>query len=151
MITFNGNAHSMQLKIDFMLINAFFHLDLWASLSLPGYITYHDNYSTYANQTQLKIHFLNDSPMNANCADTKLFSCTRCQRKYKFRKTLNRHMNHECGKDKIHTCTACPYRTYRNDRLLSHIRIVHPSIAPSPKRGKMLKIENVKSLATRFY
>ncbi|CRK89084.1 CLUMA_CG002689, isoform A [Clunio marinus] len=88
-----------------------------------------------------------DSPSIAKQVETKMFSCTRCQRKYKFRKTLNRHMNHECGKDKSHSCSACTYRTYRNDRLLSHIRMVHPSIAPSSKRGRLPRIENVISLS----
>lgn len=116
-------------------------------MSLLGDTNY---YSTYANQTQSNTHFLNDSPSKAKQVENKKFSCNRCQRKYKFRKTLNRHMNHECGKDKVHSCSACTYRTYRNDRLLSHIRMVHPSIAPSSKRGaprKLPKIERVVSLA----
>jgi hypothetical protein len=121
---------------------------------LPGDITYHDNYSSYANETQLKTHFLNDSPTNANRFASQMFSCTRCQRKYKFRKTLNRHMNYECGKDKSHTCSECNYRTYRNDRLMSHVRIVHPEMAPTSKRGtpgKLPKIAKIESIAYRNF
>ena len=120
--------------------------------SFAGDITYRDNYSTYVNQAHLKIHFPYDSSSVEN--QSKLFSCTRCQRKYKFRKTLNRHMNHECGKDKIHTCSFCNYRAYRHDRIMSHVRIVHPSIAPLPKRssmGKLPKIANVSSIAFQNY
>lgn len=145
------------LKVGLILINAFststcglFSL----SLSIVPGDNYHINYSTYANETQLKTHFLNDSPSNANPIDSKIFSCTRCQRKYKLRKTLNRHMNHECGKDKSHTCSVCNYRTYRHDRLMSHVRIVHPSIAPLPKRGilrQMPKIVNVESISYRNF
>ena len=136
----------MQLKID--LINALF-IDLWSlslslSLSIAGDITY-NNYSTYGNLT-MQTHFLNDSPSNANLNDIKLFSCMRCQRTYKLKKTLNRHMNHECGKDKIHSCSICSYRTHRNDRLLAHGRIVHPTLTPQPQR-KFPKIIKYESLA----
>lgn len=105
-----------------------------------------DHYSTYANLTHMRTRFLNDSTTNTN--QSKFFSCTRCQRKYKFQKTLNRHMNHECGKDKNHSCSFCNYRAYRNDRIMSHIRIVHPSIAPSPKRSSLNKMSKIVKTAS---
>jgi hypothetical protein len=110
---------------------------------LLGDITSHNYNSAYANRTHLKNHFLDDSPMNVNPGNCKMYSCARCQRRYMSRKTLNRHMNHECGKDKVHTCSVCVYRTYRNDRLLSHIRLVHPSIAPLPIRRSLAKIPKI--------
>lgn len=109
------------------------------------------NYSAYANQTQLQVHFLDESQKIATTVDSKMFICTNCGRQYKLRKTLNRHMRHECGKDKAHICPVCDYRTYRNDRLLSHLRSSHPAIAPSAvKRGalsKIPKIINVESIS----
>jgi hypothetical protein len=118
---------------------------------LLGDITSRNCNSAYANRTHLKTHFLDDSPMNANQSDCKMYSCTRCQRKYMSRKTLNRHMNHECGKDKVHTCSVCVYRTYRNDRLLSHMRLVHPSIAPLPMRRPLSKIPKIVKVGSITY
>jgi len=95
----------------------------------------------------------NDASSSAKAkATTKLvtaqmFSCTRCQRQYKFRKTLNRHMNYECGKDKEYLCSLCDYRTHRNDRLLSHKRLVHPDVAPLRIRGSLPKIVNIESIS----
>lgn len=134
----NTFARRVQLKID--LINALSPSPPLWSLSIAGIIG--NKYSTYANLA-LNTDFLNAS--NANSRSAKMFSCERCSRTYKFKKTLNRHMNHECGKDKLHSCTACAYRTHRNDRLLAHIRIVHPQIAPSPKRDK-LRIGRVETI-----
>lgn len=142
------------IKKRFHLINALFSLNLLATCSiLLGDITSRNYNSTYANRTQLKTHFLNEShsPMNANRSDCKMFSCTRCQRQYKSRKTLNRHMNHECGKDKVHSCSECVYRTYRNDRLLSHMRLVHPSIAPLPMRKSLAKIPKTVKVESILY
>lgn len=109
------------------------------------------NYSAYANQTQLQVHFLDDSQTIATAVDNTMFICPNCNRQYKLRKTLNRHLRHECGKEKAHICSVCDYRTYRNDRLLAHLRTSHPLIAPSAvKRGtlsKIPKIINVESIS----
>ena len=56
-------------------------------------------------------------------------------------------------KEKRVICQYCGYKTHRNDRLLSHIRIVHPELAGDNKlrqipstRSKDIKLqENFKS------
>lgn len=64
----------------------------------------------------------------SNNNDKQMFSCKQCQRSYKARKTLNRHLR-ECGKEKSLSCSHCDYRAHRNDRLMSHVRLVHPESA----------------------
>jgi DNA-directed RNA polymerase subunit RPC12/RpoP len=58
------------------------------------------------------------------------YSCSRCDRKYRHMKTLNRHLRHECGKGKLFACTLCSHQTQRSDRLLNHIRTRHPGMQP---------------------
>lgn len=119
--------------------------------SLLGDIAFRHNSLAYANLTQLENHFLHASPVNVKQSDGQTLSCPRCHRQYKLKKTLNRHIYHECGKDKTFKCSICYYTTFRNDRLLAHVRHVHPSVAPLPKskhsRKKFPKIVNVVSIA----
>lgn len=87
-----------------------------------------------------RAHILNNEGVLA--ITTQSFSCKQCQRSYALRKTLNRHLK-ECGKEKLYTCSLCDYRAHRNDRLMSHIRMVHPDSveaktmsSSSPKRKR---------------
>jgi hypothetical protein len=90
------------------------------------------NYNSYVNECQVfNTHTLYNDEESAittriKCAKVQMFSCKQCQRSYKLRKTLNRHMLKECGKEKLLSCSLCTYRAHRNDRLMSHVRIVHP-------------------------
>lgn len=89
-----------------------------------------ENYTSYANECQVfKAHISNNNEELTNNTHFKqMFSCKQCQRSYKARKTLNRHLR-ECGKEKSLSCSLCDYRAHRNDRLMSHVRIVHPESA----------------------
>lgn len=65
-----------------------------------------------------------------------MFPCLQCNRVYRHMKTLNRHLRHECGKGKKFSC-YCGHQTQRSDRLLTHIRNLHPQIAQYlPKRKR---------------
>lgn len=57
------------------------------------------------------------------------YKCGRCGRAYQYRKTCNRHMRHECGVGKHFVCNLCGHRTQRSDRLLTHMRSMHPTYA----------------------
>ena len=78
-----------------------------------------------------KAHILNNDGESASITthtkykNEQFFSCKQCQRSYALQKTLNRHLK-ECGKEKLFTCSLCDYRAHRNDRLMSHVRMVHP-------------------------
>jgi hypothetical protein len=90
------------------------------------------NYNSYVNECQVfNAHTLYNDEESAitthiKCTKVQMFSCKQCHRSYKLRKTLNRHMLKECGKEKLLSCSLCTYRAHRNDRLMSHVRIVHP-------------------------
>lgn len=112
------------------------------------FATDNENYTSYANECQMfKAHILNNDGESAITTNTvnklenkQFFSCKQCQRSYALRKTLNRHLK-ECGKEKLFSCSLCDYRAHRNDRLMSHIRMVHPDSVEaktmsSPKRKR---------------
>lgn len=89
-----------------------------------------ENYTSYANECQVfKAHIPNNEESaittHFKCDKKQIFSCIQCQRIYKARKTLNRHLR-ECGKEKSLLCVLCDYRAHRNDRLMSHVRKLHP-------------------------
>jgi hypothetical protein len=89
-----------------------------------------ENYTSYANECQVfKAHIPNNEESaiitHFKCDKVQIFSCQQCHRSYKARKTLNRHLR-ECGKEKSFSCSLCDYRAHRNDRLRSHVRIIHP-------------------------
>ncbi|KAH1008440.1 hypothetical protein HUJ05_008994 [Dendroctonus ponderosae] len=51
--------------------------------------------------------------------------CPQCNRKYKYRHTLNRHMRYECNKKPSFSCLYCNYAARRKYILLDHVRVNH--------------------------
>lgn len=68
----------------------------------------------------------------------KLFPCSYCGRKYRWKSTLRRHENDECGnKEPSHQCPYCPYKAKQRGNLGVHVRKHHsdkPKLESSRKR-----------------
>lgn len=58
--------------------------------------------------------------------DQKLYSCSTCKKKYRWKSTLRRHEMVECGgKEPSFQCPQCPYRAKQRGNLGVHMRKYH--------------------------
>jgi len=68
--------------------------------------------------------------------DQKLYSCSTCQKKYRWKSTLRRHEMVECGgKEPRFQCPQCPYRAKQRGNLGVHMRKYHAMMSPSQLRA----------------
>lgn len=68
--------------------------------------------------------FTNLRPLHETNHSTS-YHCTDCDRRYKRKKSLNRHLRYECGGEPKFCCSICHRSFSRNDTLKSHKRLVH--------------------------
>ncbi|KAI4484080.1 hypothetical protein M0804_007536 [Polistes exclamans] len=55
------------------------------------------------------------------------FSCPRCNRSYKVKRSLRRHLIVECGKAPMFSCPYCVHRSKYRASMAKHVRHVHPN------------------------
>lgn len=59
----------------------------------------------------------------------KLYSCSTCKKKYRWKSTLRRHEMVECGgKEPSFQCPQCPYKAKQRGNLGVHMRKYHSSM-----------------------
>lgn len=59
----------------------------------------------------------------------KLYSCSTCKKKYRWKSTLRRHEMVECGgKEPSFQCPQCPYKAKQRGNLGVHMRKYHSSV-----------------------
>lgn len=127
---------------------AFRNLFFILSTGDNGYYTIYTPYDNALLSSPPTEYFNNDDMYNVIMENNvKTFQCCQCNRTYKLKKTLNRHITHECMKEKRVICQYCGYKTHRNDRLLSHIRIVHPELTGD---NKLRPIRSTRSKDTQL-
>lgn len=56
------------------------------------------------------------------------YKCSKCNKMYRYKCTLQRHITYECGKQPNFHCPYCPVSMKRKSNLLSHIAAKHSII-----------------------
>lgn len=98
--------------------------------NVSGYFNYYPDTSAQPQS---------DEPCSEVITDNGIrYECSLCKHRYMHMKTLKRHQIWECQKIKHIVCYTCGYKTHRNDRLIAHIRVVHPeNAAQLPTRNRL--------------
>lgn len=54
----------------------------------------------------------------------KWYACDKCDKRYKYNPSLNRHKKYECGNTRMFPCdlAGCTYASKRKDNLAVHVR-----------------------------
>lgn len=73
------------------------------------------------HQTPYEENNFNTSLLPLNSVNQKAFRCIKCNRTYRWKRTLDRHLKFECGKVAQFQCSNCPYRAKRKCHLVNHL------------------------------
>lgn len=90
----------------------------------------HLRYSYHGQDASLGQNFAQVEFENSVDIDAgKLYSCSTCKKKYRWKSTLRRHEMVECGgKEPSFQCPQCPYKAKQRGNLGVHMRKYHSNV-----------------------
>ncbi|KAK3915481.1 Longitudinals lacking protein, isoform G [Frankliniella fusca] len=65
---------------------------------------------------------LTQDPLDPNA---KPYTCSRCGKRYRWKRNLSRHVRVECGKAPAFLCPFCPYRSAHKTHVTRHVVCKH--------------------------